>query len=63
MGEVAAAANVKKLILSHITPVTESRLKEVKELVRANYKGKIKAAKDLKVYNLGDDDKHEHKHR
>ncbi len=55
MGEVASAANVKKLILSHITPVTEPRLKEVKELVRANYKGKIKAAKDLKVYNLGDD--------
>lgn len=56
LGEVAAAANVKKLVLSHITPVTETRIKEVKKVIRENYSGKIKVAKDLKVYNLGDDD-------
>jgi len=57
LGQVAAAANVKKLVLSHITPVTEPRLKEVKKAIRENgYSGKIKVAKDLKVYNLGDDD-------
>jgi ribonuclease BN (tRNA processing enzyme) len=56
MGEVAADAEVKKLVLSHITPVTETRLDEVKDLVRVNYDGKIKAAKDLKVFNLGHHD-------
>lgn len=56
MGEVAAAAGVKKLILSHITPVTEPRLDQVKQLVRASYQGKIESARDLAVYNLGDDD-------
>ena len=57
MGVVAATAKPKKLILSHITPVTEPRLKEVKSIVKsAGYRGKIKNAKDLKVYNLGDDD-------
>ena len=56
IGEVASAANVKKLVLSHITPVTEPRLKLVKKVIRQNYRGKIKAAKDLKVFNLGDDD-------
>lgn len=56
IGEIAAAASVKKLVLSHITPVTEVRLKEVKADIRESYLGKIKVAKDLKVYNLGDDD-------
>jgi len=56
IGVVAADANVKKLVLSHITPVTESRTKAVKRVIRENYSGKIKVAKDLKVYNLGDDD-------
>lgn len=56
LGQIAAAADVKKLILSHITPVTEPRIDEVKDAIRANgYSGKIKVAKDLKVYNLGDD--------
>jgi len=54
MGQVAAAANVKKLVLSHITPVTEPRIKEIKAAIKANgYVGKIKVAKDLQVYNLG----------
>jgi len=56
IGEIAAQAKVKTVLLSHITPVTESRLKEVKADVRnAGFRGKIKIAKDLKVYNLGDD--------
>lgn len=54
IGEVATAAGVKKLVLSHITPVTESRLDEVESLIRAQgYQGKISAAEDLKVYNVG----------
>ncbi len=57
IGQVAAAAGVKKLVLSHITPVVEPRLKLVKKTIRAQgYTGKIKAARDLKVYNLGDDE-------
>jgi ribonuclease BN (tRNA processing enzyme) len=55
MGEVATAANARKLVLSHITGVTEPRLDEVKDLVRAQgYKGDISVAHDLKVYNLDD---------
>lgn len=57
IGQVAYAANVKKLVLSHITPVTEPLLKSVKETIRnQGFTGKIKEAKDLKVYNLDDDD-------
>ena len=56
IGQVAAAAGVKKLVLSHITPVVEPRIKEVKKTIRQQgYAGKIKVAKDLKVYNLGDE--------
>lgn len=51
---VAIAANVKTLVLSHLTPVTSPRLDEVKDIIRdAGFTGKIKAARDLKVYNLG----------
>ena len=54
IGEVARAAKAKKLVLSHITPVTESRLNIVKNAVReAGYEGEIKKAKDLKVFNFG----------
>jgi len=57
MGQVAAAAGVKTLVLSHLTPITEPVLPEVKDSIRAQgYAGKIKVAKDLKVYNLGGDD-------
>jgi len=57
IGEVAVAANVKALILSHITPITDPRIGEVKAVIRAQgYHGKLKAARDLKVYNLGNDD-------
>lgn len=56
LGQVAAGANVKSLVLSHLTPVTEPRIEAVKNVIRENYVGEIKVAKDLKVYNLGDDD-------
>ncbi|VAW55391.1 hypothetical protein MNBD_GAMMA07-647 [hydrothermal vent metagenome] len=53
IGEVARSAGVKHLLLSHITPITEPRIKEVKALVRAQgYVGGMKVAKDLKVINL-----------
>jgi len=56
MAEVVLEANPKKLVLSHITLDTESRLDEVKKIVRTGgYQGKIKFAKDLKVYNTEDD--------
>jgi len=54
IGQVAAAANVKKLVLSHITPVTEPRLQAVQDAIVANgFGGKIRVAQDLQVYNLG----------
>lgn len=54
MGEVAAKARPGRLVLSHITPVTDPRLDEVRRLVRAQgYKGELNAAEDLDVYNLG----------
>lgn len=57
IANVAIAANVKKLVLSHLTPVTSPRVKEIKNIIRdAGYSGSIKEAKDLKVYNLGGDD-------
>lgn len=53
IGEVAAQADVEKLVLSHITPQTEGKFKTLKTMIRAQgYDGKIKEAKDLKVYNL-----------
>ncbi|MDT8383485.1 MAG: MBL fold metallo-hydrolase [Gammaproteobacteria bacterium] len=56
MGQVAAEAMAKKLVLSHITPNTENSLQEVKRLVRAQgYQGEIKVASDLRVFNLGHD--------
>ena len=58
MGEVAAAANVKKLVLSHITPVTEPRLAEVVQLVQQNYHGRIVAANDLMVFKVRNYDDH-----
>jgi len=57
MGKIALAAKANKLVLSHITPTTETRLDEVRELIRLQgYAGEISTAKDLKVYNIGDDD-------
>jgi ribonuclease BN (tRNA processing enzyme) len=55
MGQVARAADPRELVLSHITPVTQPRLGEVKKLIRAQgYQGSIATAGDLQVYNLGE---------
>jgi len=57
IGQVADQAGVKKLILSHITPMTEGHDKELKARIREEgYHGAIKMANDLDVYNLQDDD-------
>lgn len=53
IGQVASQANVKNLVLSHITPQTEGKFDAIKDMIRVEgYEGKIKVAKDLKVYNL-----------
>jgi len=53
MGEVARDANAKRLILSHITPITGPNLEAVEDSIEATgYEGKITVAKDLKVFNL-----------
>ena len=55
MGQVAAAAGVKTLVLSHITPITEPNLTAIKAEIRAQgFTGHIRATRDLKVYNLDD---------
>jgi ribonuclease BN (tRNA processing enzyme) len=54
---VAINAGVKTLVLSHLTPVTSPRVDEIKDIIsNAGFTGKIREAKDLKVYNLGDDE-------
>ncbi len=53
LGEVAAAAKPKKLVLSHFSTVTEQNLKKIKHTIKSQgYMGKIVAAKDLKVINV-----------
>jgi len=53
IGEVATAANVKQVLLSHLTRVTQDRVPEVKQLIRnQGYKGKLTKAEDLQVINL-----------
>ena len=57
MGQVATAANVKTLVLSHLTPNTEPNIGDVKKSIKAQgYTGKIKVAEDLKVFNLGNNE-------
>ncbi len=54
---VARDAEVKTLVLSHLTPVTSPRLDAVEATIEGlGFEGEIKAAKDLKVFNLGEDD-------
>lgn len=53
MGQVAAAANVKRLILSHITPTTEGKTQDIKRSIRSQgFLGRIELARDLAVYRL-----------
>jgi ribonuclease BN (tRNA processing enzyme) len=55
LGEVAAAAGVKTLVLSHLTPVSDPNIDSIIDEVRAQgFTGKIRVAKDLKVYNTDD---------
>jgi ribonuclease BN (tRNA processing enzyme) len=57
IGEVARDAGVKFLVLSHLTPVSDPNIDAIKtEIAAQGYTGHIRVAKDLKVYNLGDDD-------
>jgi ribonuclease BN (tRNA processing enzyme) len=59
MGEVATAANPKKLVLSHLTPNTEPNIDVVEDAIRAKgYTGRISVAEDLKVFNIGYDYDH-----
>ncbi len=54
LGVVAAVAEPRMLVLSHLTPVTSSRTRQIKHIIRdQGYNGKISVARDLKVYNLG----------
>ncbi len=53
VGEVATAANVKLLMLSHITLQSENEIPNMKELIKAQgFTGIIEATQDLEVYNL-----------
>jgi len=57
MGQVAAGAGVKTLLLSHITPISEPNLPAVQASIREQgFTGWIKVASDLKVINFGYDD-------
>lgn len=58
IGEVAAAANPRELVLSHLTPVSLPNIVSIKKIIRdQGYTGKISVAKDLKVYNVEDDNR------
>lgn len=53
LGEVAATAGVRRLLLSHLTPITEPRMNEVRHVIRGQgYRGRMEAAEDLQVINL-----------
>lgn len=55
---VAIDANVRKLVLSHLTPVTSPRVGEIKDIIKGlGFRGKIREAKDLDVYNLDQGDR------
>ena len=52
IGEVARDAGVKLLVLSHLTPVSDPNIDAIIDEIRAQgYTGKIKVARDLKVYH------------
>lgn len=55
LGQVAAAANPRELVLSHLTPVSLPHITAIKKIIRdEGYTGKISEARDLKVYNVSD---------
>lgn len=55
IGVVAAEAGVKTLVLSHLTPISDPNIDAIIDEIRANgFSGKIKVARDLKVFNTDD---------
>ncbi|MGA7802736.1 MAG: MBL fold metallo-hydrolase [Gammaproteobacteria bacterium] len=55
IGEVAVAAGVKTLVLSHLTPASAPNIDSIiTEIQAQGFTGKIKVAKDLRVYNTDD---------
>lgn len=53
MGQVAAAAEPRTLVFSHITPATDPYLGKIRRIVKQQgYDGRIFAAKDLALYEL-----------
>ena len=61
LGEVAARAQARAVLLSHLAPITEPNLAEIKRLIRAQgHEGKIRTARDLMVLNLGGPRYHDH---
>ena len=61
IGRIAAAAGVKTLVLSHLTPVSDPNIDAIKtEIAAQGFTGHIRVAKDLKVYNLGDSKDEDH---
>jgi len=55
LGQVATAAGPRRLVLSHLTPISEPAIDNIKQVIRAQgYAGRLSVAKDLKVYNLDD---------
>lgn len=55
IGQVAAAAGVKTLVLSHLTPVSDPNIDAIKAEIQAQgFTGKIKVARDLRVFNTDD---------
>ncbi|HKJ07476.1 MAG TPA: MBL fold metallo-hydrolase [Gammaproteobacteria bacterium] len=54
LGQVAAMANPRELVLSHLTPVSLPNIPKIKKIIRnQGYTGQISEAHDLKVYNVG----------
>ncbi len=55
IGVVAAQAGVKTLVLSHLTPVSDPNIDSIIDEIKANgFTGKIKVARDLRVFNTDD---------
>ena len=52
IGEVAAAANVKALLLSHLSPIVEQKIDEVVRSVRTHYHGVVQVAADRMCVTL-----------
>lgn len=55
IGQVATAAGVKLLVLSHLTPISDPNIDAIIDEIKAQgFTGKIKVARDLRVFNTDD---------